>query len=465
MQGAWKVGVLILVTAGLIVAGYSLLGKSLFRKETDSYYAIFDDIRGVSPGAPVLLAGVPIGEVSKLELAGATTARVRLDINKGVGIPVGTVANVPGSLIGLGDTAIVLVAPKTSAQNLPAGSTLKGIRENPLAGLLPDTGPTLKELNATLTATRKLLEDQGLKARIEQLLASADSTAKQFGTLATSLDRVVTDNRGQLRHILTESTQILAKVQSITTEVANYAKSGDLPKKIDALMAELSDTIGAGRSLVNNLTEFVNDPNLRQPLAEILDNTKTMTQSGTRVAASAEVIAENGVTLSEKAIEIASKASRLADDAAELLDKFKGAIDKLPQQTGFKDVKVTADLFRESQPGRWRNDVMVELPIAGKDVYVGLYDAFESNKVNLQLGQKLTDSMQLRYGVYASKPGIGVDFGPTSKLGLTANAFGVNNPQFDLRLRYDFGAGIIGWVGFDRILRQNAPTVGIGIRR
>ena len=37
-----------------------------------------------------------------------------------------------------------------------------GREGSPLEGILPDTGETMKELNATLAATRKLLEDKGL---------------------------------------------------------------------------------------------------------------------------------------------------------------------------------------------------------------------------------------------------------------------------------------------------------------
>jgi hypothetical protein len=41
----------------------------------------------------------------------------------------------------------------------------------------------------------------------------------------------------------------------------------------------------------------------------------------------------------------------------------------------------------------------------------------------------------------------------------------LNDPRFDLRFRYDFGGGLIGWFGMDRVFKDNAPFIGIGIKR
>ena len=41
----------------------------------------------------------------------------------------------------------------------------------------------------------------------------------------------------------------------------------------------------------------------------------------------------------------------------------------------------------------------------------------------------------------------------------------INDPRFDLRTSYEFGNGFIGWFGVDRVLKDNAITFGVGIRR
>lgn len=61
MQGAWKVGLLVVVFGVLLVAGFQFLGKSVFAQPTDEYYAELESVEGISEGTKVLMAGVPIG--------------------------------------------------------------------------------------------------------------------------------------------------------------------------------------------------------------------------------------------------------------------------------------------------------------------------------------------------------------------------------------------------------------------
>jgi hypothetical protein len=43
--------------------------------------------------------------------------------------------------------------------------------------------------------------------------------------------------------------------------------------------------------------------------------------------------------------------------------------------------------------------------------------------------------------------------------------FGLNNTRLDASFRYDFGRGITGWVGLERIFDRNAAMFGIGLKR
>jgi hypothetical protein len=121
--------------------------------------------------------------------------------------------------------------------------------------------------------------------------------------------------------------------------------------------------------------------------------------------------------------------------------------------------------MRETDPARWRTDITFAVPIPDGTLYAGLFDAFERNKLTVQVGRPISPALSYRYGIYASKPSFGVDYALSPKLSLRADAWDINAPRLDLRMRYDFRNGLTGWIGVDRIFRQNAPTIGIGIRR
>ena len=59
-------------------------------------YASFDDVGGLAPRAPVVIGGVKVGQVKKIELApdGSFRARVMMDVDKGLRLPDDTQAAV-----------------------------------------------------------------------------------------------------------------------------------------------------------------------------------------------------------------------------------------------------------------------------------------------------------------------------------------------------------------------------------
>ena len=127
-------------------------------------------------------------------------------------------------------------------------------------------------------------------------------------------------------------------------------------------------------------------------------------------------------------------------------------------------IESSIDLLRQTEPNRFRTDVGVKVDLKDFDIHVGLWDAFESNRINAQIAKPFSLNGEYRYGIYASKPGVGVDYRVASGLYLRGDLFDINNPRFDLRARYEFGNGFYGWLGVDSVFKKNAPTIGVGIR-
>jgi hypothetical protein len=114
---------------------------------------------------------------------------------------------------------------------------------------------------------------------------------------------------------------------------------------------------------------------------------------------------------------------------------------------------------------RFRNDTELLVPFKGQQVHLGLYDAFEANRLIFQLEHPLSDFAKLRYGAYAGQPGLGVDLKLAPGFYLKGDVFGLNEPCLDLRAQYEFKNGMIGWAELKRVFRTNSPALGIGIRR
>jgi phospholipid/cholesterol/gamma-HCH transport system substrate-binding protein len=466
MQNAWKVGVLVVVFGTLFLGAYAILNRSIFAKKTVTYYAEFADAGGVNSGARVLLAGVNVGTVRSVRLAGPRQARLTLAIAEGVEIPAGSTVVLPSSLIGIGDRALNIVAPATGGAPLPAGATLPGRIQSALAGFAPEGEQTIAELNATLRATRALLEDSTLKGRLASLLESGQVTVAEFGKLAKRIDALVVANRASLSQAVAQASKVMDNLEAASREAVALVKDSSFKQRIEALLADMQSAVGEGSRLIKDMNALVNDPNLRQPLETILSNTEAMSASGARIAEQAETLVQNGITFSERAIELTEKVNNLVEDARDLVDKFKGTLGKIPSAAaGIGPIDAEFTVFRDIDPANNRAEVSVKVPFKGTNYYLGLFDAFDRNQLSLQVGKTVSPSLEARYGVYASQPGVGVDFGIGPRLRLRGDLFGLNKPRFDARAGFDLGGGLTGYVGLTRVFDRNTPTVGLGIKR
>lgn len=474
MQGAWKVGLLVVIFVGLLFGAYEVLGKSLFAKPTKALHAEFADASGLQIGSNVTMAGVRIGTVTEIALLAPDKARVTMTIQDEVNIPEGTTAQIASSLIGFGDSPVVLVPPPgASSGYLANGATILGTKPSPLGDLLPDMTTTLQEVNKTLVATRALLEDEKLKGNLVTLLETSNKTIEQFGKLATSLDSTIAENRSSVRNLMASLGQTMSDVQKATQYAMKLVQDPKFKQEAEAILATLNRTATNAEKLIAGVEQMVNDPKMRESLNNTVANVEKITDSGTRIAANTEkmtedgkAISENGVKISENVVELTKKANELADEAKAVLEKLQKFFDKVPSGSPVKGLTTDMSLTREQQPNHWRTDLSATLPVGGGgSVTLGLWDAFESNKITAQYGRPLNSSLQYRYGIYASKPGVGVDYRLAPRLTLRGDLFDINDPRLDLRARIDFGNGLYGWVGADRIFDKNALSIGIGIRK
>lgn len=465
MRSATKVGILVVAFAALLYGGYAILGRSLFAKPHATYFADFEDATGVVEGTPVLLAGLQVGTVTETKLLTPRLAQVRMDLKPDVHIPAGSEAVIPGSLISFGQAPIMISPPLQHTEAVVApGGTLPGRRAGPLDQMLPNAKETVAELTKTIRATRLLLEDQGLRKDVRNLLQTSNATLKQFGTLSQQTQGLIAENRVLIGQALRNASAAMGDVREGTQMVVAAMKKGKFEERTAELMDRLVTTSEHAEHLVGSLDKFVSSTRTQSSIQQTLDNTAAISDSGTRIAKSTEVIAKNGEEISATAVDIAHKANELADEAKGTLADIRGFFGKgkRPRPLG---ITGSMDLMRQTDPDYWRTDVTFSTKFGDTDYTLGLWDAFESNKFIIQLGHDAGAGLHYRYGIYAAKPGVGVDYRLNDRFLLRGDLFDINDPRLDLRMRINVGKGLYGWVGADRIFDHARPTVGIGFQK
>ncbi|RYG29854.1 MCE family protein, partial [bacterium] len=446
-------------------------------------YAIFEDANGVVPGTRVLMAGVKVGQIEKVELADPRTAKLTLSIDHGTQIPTGTTALVPTSLVGLGDSPVTLQPPLTMGAPLAPESTIPGRKGSPLDSFLPDSKTTVTEINKLLVEVRKLISDDKFKQDARTLIANSNRTIEKFGNLAGNIDRLLNRNQSNIDAAIMRGSRAVADVQRITFQVANLLEKGTLQKDAQAILTQLKATSLKADKLVGSMNALVADPNLQKITANVADLTESsksiskdvgeIVNTGKSIAANADAVTKNGVDISKNLVDATARAKEVTDNAIEIEKSVKELLDKVNKilpSNGTKGlqappVTLNADLSHSGDLGRFRTDLTASLGVAGGKLDIGFWDAFESNRFILQYGKDLSPAVGYRYGIYAGKLGVGVDYRLSPRVSLRNDVWDLNRLRYDPKLRYDFGGGIVGWAGLENAFRRNTPVFGIGFSR
>lgn len=264
-----RVGIFFVLGLALIYAVYSVIGSKSFRKaEGYVVYATFEDLRTLSPGADVRMAGVRIGEVAQTSLADGR-GRVALRIDPSYEIPDDSVARIAmASLLGQSYVAVQY-----------------GISDRMLGGgrdISTESGP---DFNAILGEVQKL--GQQLNS-----IASQFGDFSEMGELFRNLNNLVVDNRERFD-------SAMADLVSLTTKL-NRAE-GTLGRLIndDTLYTELMDVVGQLKSAAGDMGETLGGARDLIAKVEAGEGTLGRLLSDDTIARELEVTASNLRAFSE----------------------------------------------------------------------------------------------------------------------------------------------------------------------
>lgn len=135
----------IVVAAGLLAALLLLTGRT---GATDSYYAVYDNVAGVSYGAPVRFEGYQIGQVASIAPVtrdGTVRFRVELAVRQGFPIPSDSKAAIASA--GLLSGSAIAISRGDSATNLEPGAALATAPARSITSAVSDIAGTVGELS------------------------------------------------------------------------------------------------------------------------------------------------------------------------------------------------------------------------------------------------------------------------------------------------------------------------------
>ncbi len=245
VSSAVKVGVLVIVMVIGTFGVFKTVSQRPAGESNFSVWARLDDAAGLPSGSQVVIAGLPVGQVSDLRIDGRF-ARVTMRVRDDVIIWDNAVLYKKSSSLlgnfyleidpGTSETITVL-GERTPSTRLASGSEITRVVEaTSVDMLLRRLDESLPKVDAVLLSVRDLSED--VRGIVNGPLAS----------LMGRIDTLVQEESGTVGSILTRTDRTLQRIESITQDIRGITKNADV--RVKGILDNLDKASEEARSLL-----------------------------------------------------------------------------------------------------------------------------------------------------------------------------------------------------------------------
>ncbi|MFP4367317.1 MAG: MlaD family protein [Bacteroidales bacterium] len=232
-----KIGILIILTMGFFIWGYSFLkGKRIFSPAHD-YYVVYEKVGGLMESAPVIMSGYKIGYVDDISfMDNMEHLSVRLSVDKKFEFPKGTVARIFSSDI-MGTRAVEIITGSSAEKHFP-GDTLKsdfepGLREEislQIAPLKNQAEDMMVSMDSLLVIFHTML-DEDFRDNFAESVDNINKTVSSLQHSMYSIDTLMTTKDSRFNRVLDNLESISGNIagsnENITTILNNFASISD----------------------------------------------------------------------------------------------------------------------------------------------------------------------------------------------------------------------------------------------
>ena len=257
-----KTGVLVLTGIILFIIGFSYLkSNDVFIKDR-VFYAVYEDVEGVSKGTPVTISGFNVGSVQDIKFFNNSSKlllkfRVENDFNFS---NQSTAQIYETGLIGGKALAVI---PKYGNEIAKSGDTLNSSIAPGLTELVNDKLSPLQEkiesmvvsADSVLISLNSVLNTQA-KDQIQSTITNFSSTVTDLKNSAGTLDEMISMNKNKINNIITnvnkssnELSDLSNSFSDLTVIIENLSESSN---SIENIVNEISSGNGSLGNLIYN---------------------------------------------------------------------------------------------------------------------------------------------------------------------------------------------------------------------
>lgn len=281
-----KIGIIFLITLTLFIWGLNYLKGNNILKPTYSYYAIYENVRGLSEASIVTINGFHVGQIQNIYLAKADNKMlVEISLHKKYRIPIKSVAKIYSTDI-MGTKAVQLVLSNNQDYHTP-GDTLISAIEIDLIDQISEEVIPIKERTEHLLAaldtlifevfnrrTRKNLSEsfESINATVKMI----DQEKQRLQNMMINLEAITSNlknNNKEISRIFSNISQIsdsLVRSNIRSTIEMSYASVAEM----NSILSKINKGEGSMGLLINNDSLYVHLDEAAKNLSLLLEDVK-----------------------------------------------------------------------------------------------------------------------------------------------------------------------------------------------
>lgn len=490
MSAAARVGmvaVIALILFGLVV---SQLGG--FGEETGQEYVIsFQNVGGLQTKAPVLLAGVKVGLVKKMEL-NSEDSRVRVTMlitRPGVNLyrnrrpedPKDSyyVYTVAGNL--LGDKWVDIRTGRIPADTQPLKSQDPIVGEPPVSldDLAREGNAVMAEFRHSVEALNDLVADKKFQDDIRETMGNFNVISRNLKGASADARVLVASLNGRVERLGNAVELVVAHVDDTVAGFQQDARAvgADLrgfssglrgvvsqnQNNINTIVSTLKDTAVSLNRTMKTLEELANDKDLRSDVLATVSNLKRTTEEVQGIASDIRSVTSDPEVQGD--IRDTLQNTKEASDSAK---KVMNRVDNLTEGvSNGKFAQVYLDNEWNTRNGHpAANANVFLLPDGPYGAKLGVDSIGQDNLVNVQAFKNF-DNFRVRAGVVRSQVGLGADARLFDKrLELSVDAYNTRKVEVDVYGKVLFPGDFYLLGGYRNVTQSNRgyPIIGAGKR-
>lgn len=248
-------GVAVLFFGLQFLKGLSIFGSS------DTYYLKTDNLMGVTASTPVYADGYKVGVVGSINYdydANGNTV-VALALDKGMRLPLGSVAEISSDM--MGNVKLDILLANNPRERMAVGDTLQGVANaglmSAVGSMVPQLQAMMPKLDSILTSINALLANPAIANSInnmETITAELTETSRQCNVMMRGLNR-------NIPALMAKTNRVMDNAETFTGKL-NELDVASTMSKVDATLCNVEQMTAKLNSNEGTIGLLMRDPSL-----------------------------------------------------------------------------------------------------------------------------------------------------------------------------------------------------------